>query len=257
MPRFDRLELGAEPLAGHAGADRARPAQRDWLRQADQERRKGQYEAALRCYSRALEQDKTAVAAWAGQVQMLTLLGEAPEADTWSRKALELFPGNGELLASRAQALARLGKLQEAMALSDGSLAAAGQSAFRWLARGELMVALGQSTDRHCFDKAYQIEADWLVRLEAAAICLHYQKASRGHAFARQAVELAADQFHAWYVRGCCEAELGLEQQAEQSLLHCLQLCPGHQLANEQLRRLGRRGRFARLLAWLTRWRRG
>ena len=47
------------------------------------------------------------VAGWVGQVQMLVQLQEYPEADLWSRKGLELFPNNGELLAGRAQAFCR------------------------------------------------------------------------------------------------------------------------------------------------------
>lgn len=53
-----------------------------------------------------------------------------------------------------------MGDVGQALAMSDASLAAAGQSAYRWLARGELMIATGQMTDKHCFDKALQIQRD-------------------------------------------------------------------------------------------------
>ena len=56
----------------------------------------------LRFYSRALEEDKTLIVGWVGQVQMLVQLGELKEAETWARKALELYPNNPELLAGRA-----------------------------------------------------------------------------------------------------------------------------------------------------------
>jgi hypothetical protein len=41
-------------------------------------------------------------------VQMLVMLGEHREARLWADKALELFSNNGELLAAKAQACARL-----------------------------------------------------------------------------------------------------------------------------------------------------
>ncbi len=85
---------------------------------ADRNRRAGQYENALRYYSRALEDDKAYLPGWVGQVEMLIALGEAPEADMWCRKALELFPGNGELLAARSRSLCRLGDVKQAGAVS-------------------------------------------------------------------------------------------------------------------------------------------
>ena len=243
MPRFDRLEFG-QPTPDEPDADEPKLSrshdERHWLKQADTNRRKGQYENALRFYSRALEENKAMVAAWTGQVQMLVLLNEVPEADLWARKALEIFSGNGELLAARAQSLCRIGDKKQAMPLCDAALAAAGKSAYRWQVRGELMVATKQSLDTHCFDKAQEVERDWLVPLESALIYLHYGFASRAQVRARQAVESAPDQFYCWYVRGCAEAELNFERQARESFETCLKLCPRHVDATAGLENLQR-----------------
>lgn len=84
MPRFDRLEFGQpspdEPESDEPKLSRSQD-ERHWMKQADTNRRKGQYENGLRLYSRALEENKAIVAAWTGQVQMLVLLNETPEAD--------------------------------------------------------------------------------------------------------------------------------------------------------------------------------
>src|SRR6516165_7152609 len=104
MARFERLEFddGAEDEPESAHAPRFSLAQeRDsgfWLRQADDHRRRGLYENSLRYYSRALEFDRSLAAGWLGQVQMLVLLGECPEAELWARKALELFKSQGDLM---------------------------------------------------------------------------------------------------------------------------------------------------------------
>jgi tetratricopeptide (TPR) repeat protein len=253
MARFDRLETDA------VTPQRRRPPppepERDehyWLAEAVRHRRLGQYESALRGYSRALENDKSLPGAWLGQVQMLILLDEAPEADTWGRKALELFPANGDLLAARAQALCRQGDIRQALALSDAALAAAGQSAYRWQARGELMVAQKQSTDRHCFDKAYQVAADWLTELETALIYLHYQQPAKALARARMASEAALEECYAWYVRGLAEAQLAMPRDAQRSFSRCLELAPGHHDASSQLRQLASGGWSPRAL--LRRW---
>src|SRR5689334_9819514 len=97
MARFDRLEMDgnaddstAPPRLSNqegrpsASAARSRSAESavdgNCLRQANLERRRGNYENALRQFSRALELEKSLVAGWVGQVQMLVLLDEAPEA---------------------------------------------------------------------------------------------------------------------------------------------------------------------------------
>lgn len=228
MARFDKLELSAASPQPAAESTTAPRDETDWLVQADGQRRRGQYENALRYYSRALELDKSLVVGWLGQVQMLIQLEEYVEADVWSRKAIELFPNNGELLAARGQALCRSGDLKQAHAACDGSLKQPGQSAYRWLARGELMLAAGQDVDRHCFDKARQLDSDWLLSLEISLVYLHYDKPNRALEFARQAAERGHDQQHVWYVRAVCENELGLTAAARTSLERCLEVCPGH-----------------------------
>jgi tetratricopeptide (TPR) repeat protein len=232
MARFEHLEFG--PDANDRGQTDEPPKQQPEedehraLVNADDCRRRGQYENALRFYSRSLEYDKSLIAAWVGQVQMLVQLGEAPEAELWARKALEMFPGNGELLAARAQALCRIGDLPQAGAACDSAMGAAGRSAFRWQVRGEWMLACRQKLEEHCFAKAQEIDGNWLVAMESALIYLHYKFPSRAVMRARLATELAPAEYHPWFVRGTAEAELGLRQAAIESFDQCLQLCPRH-----------------------------
>jgi tetratricopeptide (TPR) repeat protein len=241
LPRFDRLEFDQQPGEGPDGlrpAHEPEPDEKQWLRKADDQRRRGLYENALRYYSRALELDKSLVSGWLGQVQMLIQLGEDTEAELWARKALELFRGQGDLMAGRAQALARIGDRKQALELCDAALKQEGNSAYRWTVRGELMVAARDEVDRHCFDKAVQADPDWLVPLEVALIYLEHGLPSKGHLRARQAVEKAPQSFYCWYVQGWCEQELALDRQAEQSFQRCLELAPKHVEASRRLAEL-------------------
>ena len=240
MARFDKLEFNAGNRPSPEPNERD-PLSRDagyWMNKADESRRSGLYENALQYYSRALELDRSLVAGWVGQVQMLVQLEEYPEAELWSRKGLELFPNNGELMAGRAQAFCRMGDMKQAHALCDGSLQQAGQSAYRWLVRGEIMVAARQDMDRYCFDKAQELDADWLVPLEAARIELYYHRPSKALGRIRRALDAAPEAHYAWYVQGICQAELGLTRAARESFQRCLELFPRHADAEEQLRRL-------------------
>ena len=240
MARFDKLEFGParEPAPGGEPAGRADRDAAYWIERADDGRRAGLYELALKYYSRALELDKSLVSGWLGQVQMLVLLAEYKEAELWARKALELFPNNADLLAGRAQALCRLADFKAAFAVCDAALREGGQSGYRWLVRGEIMVARNEETAGPCFDKAQQADPDWLVPLEIARVYMHYRLPAKALARARRAVEAATDHAYAWYVQGLCESALGLTRAAGESFRHCLQLSPRHDGAKEKLREI-------------------
>lgn len=241
MARFDKLELDT----GDAGRpDDDRPVEHvdadHWLRRADEQWRTGYFENALRYYSRALEEDHSRVEGWVGQVRMLVQLGEMPEAETWSRKALENFAQHAELLAGRAQALCRLNRVKEAYAAIDGAMQQPGQSAFRWLVRGELLLVGNQTTYRHCFDKAVQTEPDWIVPLECGRVCRHYRKPSVAHGYLRTAVEREPSSWFAWLELGRSQHESGLDLQARRSFERVLELSPGNVDAEREIAQLHR-----------------
>jgi tetratricopeptide (TPR) repeat protein len=245
LPRFDRLEFdqpGERPERDPAAAAEPLRDAEYWLKSADENRRRGLYENALRHYSRALEQDRSLLDGWLGQVQMLILLGEYPEADLWSRKALELFRNQAELLAARAQALCRMGDLTKAMGLSDTAMAQTDQSDYRWTVRGELMTALNRGMDRECFDKAVQCDADWLVCVEIALIYQFYRQPAKALPRIRRAVEKAPESPYAWYVQGCVEDDLGFTSRANTSLERCLELVPGYVEARNRMAHIHNRG---------------
>lgn len=241
MARFDKLEI-RNSSGGNNDEVRIARDDCDWLAQADQQRRVGHFESALRLYSRALEEDKALVTGWLGQVQMLIQLAEYPEAELWARKALELFPNNGDLLAGRAQAVVRLGDHKQAIVLCDGALKQPGHSAYRWMVRGEVQLAVKQTADEHCFAKAVQVDADWLIPLESAQINLHYRAASKALRLALKAVEAAPDQHYTWLIVGRCQAELGFNANAIKSFKRCLELSPGHADAERELGDISHRG---------------
>src|SRR5690242_4258552 len=197
MPRFDRLELDSSrrtPDDGDAGREDLLRDEQYWLRLAESERRQGLYENALRFYSRSLELDKSQVIGWLGQVCMLIALDENVEAELWARKALELFKNHGDLLAARAQALCRFKDRSQASAACDAAMAQPNTTAYRWQVRGEVMIVTRSEVDRYCFDKAIQLDPDWLVPLEIAQAYLYHGYPSKALGRARQAVEKGADQ---------------------------------------------------------------
>jgi tetratricopeptide (TPR) repeat protein len=255
--RFNRLELDrqaeqvVEAAATAAGASSQRLEERDsshWMACADAERRNGLYDNALRLYSRALEMDRALVPGWLGQIQMLIMMGEYPEAELWGRKALELFRNHPGLLAGRAQAFCRTGDLKQAQALCDASLAQQGHTAYCWAVRGELMLMRRDPVEQYCFDKATQADADWLLNLEIAAIYLHYRLPARALLHCRTAVEKSPGHPHCWYTQATVELRMSLTRPAENSFRRCLELKPNHADARRALEDMHKgRGFFSRL----------
>ena len=136
MSRFGNLELGGE--FEDQPQQEQQPLAKDeayYFGEARSAFENGDFEQALRFYSKVLEFNPQNAAAWTAQVRMLIELGEFREAKLWADKALERFPNEPELLAAKAVALGRSGDLQGALAFSDASIEERGDTPYVWLAR--------------------------------------------------------------------------------------------------------------------------
>jgi tetratricopeptide (TPR) repeat protein len=225
MSRFENLEFDDPAHAAHAEeafADEAR-----WLQEADVALRAGEFEQALRLFSRVAEGSPGLATAWAGQVRMLIELGELKEANVWADKALERFPRDPEVLAAKAVAVGRLGDGKAALAFSDAALAEAGESPYVWLARGDVLLARGERRAEYCFARALARSAhDWLWPWLASRIHYFHRKLSLALKFVRQALSLDAAQPVIWWQLGRCQMALGLTAEAEDSYMQARQLAP-------------------------------
>ncbi len=217
----------------------------------------GQFEAALRLYTRALQEDRKLIRAWVGQVQMLVDLGEYREARIWSDKALELFRNNGELLAAKAQACIRLKDKASALSCSDGAIQSAGTSPWRWEVRGEVLLARGDRQFDQCFQKALEDPAaDWFDRVMISRIYCFYGRFASAMRYLQHAIDMKPTQAYNWYELGECQRSLGLIGAAQTSFERCLELRPDCREADEALGAM----ESVSLLDWLRgffrRWRR-
>jgi len=108
---------------------------------------------------------------------MLIELGEYREANLWANKALERFPNEPELLASKAVALGREGDLKGALAYSDAAFESRGEGPYLWLARADVMLAREETKADYCFEKARILAAgDWRFYCMASRILFYYRK---------------------------------------------------------------------------------
>jgi len=247
MDRFSQLEFGevsperkrhqGEPVrdAGYFHKE----ALKYWLA--------GDFELALRNYSRVLEQDSTAFDAWVGQVLMLLELGEFHEAIVWADKALELFPEHPELLAVKAVACCRDSKMEKAIAYSDNSISKDNITSRVWLARAEVLLNRKSSIAENCISKAISIAGNMapVVKLEAARLLRKKGGYSAAICHLNEVVKVFPKSALAWYELGCCQSKLGLSQ-AKATLEQSLKLRPDWNVAKSALARCDR-GFFTRL----------
>ncbi|HYG21586.1 MAG TPA: tetratricopeptide repeat protein [Verrucomicrobiae bacterium] len=252
MSRFVNLELGgeSEDCTGQ-GAKELIKGEAYYLAEARTAFESGNFEQALRYYSKVLEFNPENAGAWTGQVRMLIELGEFREAKLWADKALERFPSEPELLAAKAVALARSGDLHGAMAFSDASIEERGDTAYIWLARGDVLLARKEQRADYCFEKAGTLAPqDWFTAWLAGRIRYFYKQFALALKSFQRAVELNAGHFLVWFELGRCQNTLGLAGAAKASLSQAMQLNPAFREASLEMIRTEKVGALARLRGW-------
>jgi tetratricopeptide (TPR) repeat protein len=252
MSRFGNLELGGESEG--QWQEEQKPLAKDeayYFGEARAAFENGDFEQALRFYSKVLEYNPQNSAAWTAQVRMLVELGEFREAKLWADKALERFPQYPELLAAKAVALARSGDLQGALAFSDASIEERGDTPYVWLARGDVMLARKEHRADYCFEKALLLAPkDWFTAWLASRIRFYYSQFVLALKLLQQAVEWNAGHFLLWLELGQCQQALGFIGLAENSFTQARQLNPQCREADLALGRLSQAGFWARTRDW-------
>lgn len=251
MSRFINLELGGESEDQSPEQKSLVKDEAYYLHEACAAFENGNFEQALRFYSKVLEFNPQNAGAWTAQVRMLIELGEFREARLWADKALERFPHEPELLAAKAVALARSGDLQGALAFSDASIGERGDTPYVWLARGDVLLAHKEHRADYCFEKALLLAPrDWFIAWLAARIRFYYKQFVLALNLLQQAIEWNAGHFLLWLEFGQCQQALGLVGPARNSFVQAQQLNPDSREAALKLMRLSKTGVFTRFKGW-------
>jgi tetratricopeptide (TPR) repeat protein len=248
MSRFANLEFGEESDHGSGLSKSLVKDEAYYVAEAQTAFEEGQFETALRLYSKVLEHNPQNAAAWTGQVRMLVELGELKEAKLWADKALERFPNEAELLAAKAVALARGGDLQGALSFSDAAIEERGDTPYVWLARADVLLARKETRADYCFEKALLLAPrNWLIAWLAARIRFYYEQFALALKLIQQALEWNAGHFLLWLEFGRCQEALGMVGAARHSFTQAQQLRPQCRDAALALSRLAGGG-------WPSRW---
>ncbi len=247
MSRFSNLEFG-----GHQEDESGRREElRDetyFVAKAETAFTQGEFEPALRAWSKVLEHNPKYAGAWTGQVRMLIELGEYREARLWADKALEQFPNEAELLAAKAVALARAGDLDAALVFSDNAIEERGNTPYIWLARGDVLLAREEKRAEYSFEKAVRLApGNWVPLWLTARAYFFYHRIVLAMQHAQQGLALDAGRGMLWLQAGQCQLALGLVTPARLSLEQAQQLLPRSPLVAAVCREVAQTGLGARL----------
>jgi len=254
MSRFVNLELGGESEDQTPQKKALVKDEAYYQAEARTAFENGDFEQALRLYSKVLEFNPNEASAWTGQVRMLIELGQYQEARLWADKALERFTRDAELLAAKAVALGRTGDLQGALAFSDSAIEERGNTPYVWLARADVLLARKEARADYCFEKALLLAPrDWFVAWLGARIRYYYKQFALALKLLQQAVELNATHFLVWLELGRCQQALGLAGPARHSFAQARQLNANCRDAGRELASVSGMGLGLRLRGW---WRR-
>src|SRR5687767_485712 len=226
MSRFGNLEFNNE---NDESLSRAQPLKDEehFLGKANEAFESGRFELALRMFARVIEFNSKLPVAWTGQVRMLIELGEFEEARVWADKAIALFPDDGELLASKAVALARLGDHDGAISYSDSSVESQANTPYIWLARADVLLARKEKRAEYCFERALTLaQNNWFYLWLAARIQAFYRQFARALKTAQDALAFDPARAVLWLQIGECQLALGLATPARNSFEQARELDP-------------------------------
>jgi tetratricopeptide (TPR) repeat protein len=254
MSRFNNLEFQNQPEEESRDSTVVKD-ETYHLAEARTAFEQGRFDSALRSYAKVLEFNPQNAGAWTGQVRMLIELREFREAKIWADKALERFPHDPELLAAKGVALGRLGDLKAALAFSDAAIEERGETAYVWLARGDVLLARKEKRADFCFERAVAVSpGDWFMHWLASRVYAFYEKFSLAFKLAQQALALDAGRAVVWLQVGYCQQSLGLVALARNAFEQAQQLSPHGGEANQALEDLNYSGLGERLAGWWRRW---
>ena len=202
----------------------------------------GEYQAAMRAYSRSMQVDHSAIEPWVGQILALIKMKQNREAAMWALRGTELFPEDARLASLQGLTLALTGSRQRAIACSDFAMAREnGGSPFDWAIRGQILSQGDNANAVFCYDKARDLSpgGDWQLMALIGDFLLQEKKWARGLEFLKAAVEINPANPWLWKRYGFANEQLAFTQAAYSAYQAALNINPNDREANDSLQRLG------------------
>ncbi len=248
-------DVGAFPSVPDASDDLStQPLSFDeTMGRADEQFYSGEWKKALTLYSRALNLDTRDRMPWVGQVLCLLFMDQIREAEVWSRRALETFPEDIDIVALRGVVVARTGMVKRGVGASDYAMEKNSTSALPWLFRAWMLLEADSENWRPCMDKTTSLvpAGEWRIFVLMGMILEQYRKYSQAITAYKRALEVQTEQFYTWYRLGVCYRKLGMQRPALDAQRQAKALKPFHSGVETELQRSSR---GINIIGLFTRW---
>ncbi len=253
MGRFENLEISIrqkpKPEDIKQGYDEVY-----YINLAKESQLNGDFEAALRYFSRALSYKIEIPEAWIGQVLCLIDLGEFDEAMVWAEKAAEVIGNVSELLAVKAMALGRKGEFERALGYSDQAMKKGTNSPLLWLCRGDIIIANDHKNAEFCFRKAVECDKDNpFVYLRIGISLLSVKEPAPALTHLKRALELDPKSPLINFLVGKCYQMMGLDDNARDYYRRALRIKPDYQECITSYKQVCNANLFRKFYYWIIR----
>ena len=260
MSRFRHIDQAEPAREVDAPPRPAEPAyDYAWfVTRGDEALSRGRFEAALRLYGRALEEDRTRAAPWLGQIRALLEMGRASDALTWLEQAANVAGESPALHALWGIAAAREGRLEDAVAWSDRAMRHGRDEALVWLARAEVVYARGDvKIAGLTLNKAHEREPGPDTARRCGEVALAARDLPTARTWLERAVRALPEDPLVAMRLGVYWAHAGYDDRARSELERALALEPGLEPARLALDDLDARGPLGAVRAALRRLKNG
>lgn len=260
MGRFKKLETDNPDTVEATPADNAyglrrilapKPAQPDSVHpeydqghyhlEGDKHFFQGDYKAALRCYSRAVQADHSRPDPWVGQLLTLVMMKQKKEATIWMIRSLEQFPEEPRLLALQSLIYALTGFQQRSLAANDYLLTRPNAGIpFTWAIRAHILSIAESPNATGCFQKFEEFAPaiDWKTYAVIGLLQLENQKWNRAKDYLEKAVSQNNSIPFIWRKLAFACERLAFTEQALQAYRSALELNPNDRDAETGIIRL-------------------
>lgn len=177
---------------------------------------RGQYQKALRLYSRAIQADHSLVEPWVGQVLCLIEMKQLGEAMVWVKRALELFPEDARIVSLEAVVYAYRGMVQRGLGASDYAIKIDASDPLVWFLRAQILCMADNRNYQFCLDKAMEMRhpEDWKLPMLVGQFMLRQKRWAQAVENLKMAVAANARNPFAWRMLGQAYEKMALTQAA-------------------------------------------
>lgn len=212
----------------------------------------GDFEMALRYFSRALSYKIDQPEAWTNQVLCLIDLGEIDEAIVWADKAAEVVGPDTELYAVKAMAIGRKGDIERALGYSDSVMKKGENKPLVWLSRADIIIASDPRNAEFCFKKAIECNRfDPFTYIRIGITLLSVKDPMAAQTYLKKALELNPRSPFINFLIGKCYQMAGMPDNARMYYEHALKIKPDYQDCIEGYTQVAHQNAVRRFFSWL------